>query len=215
MDGRIISLDRETGDRRWSQKIGDQVWATPAVGKDYIVAASTDGSLVRMTLDGKIAWRVEPGGELYSSPLTIEQKDLVVVGTGDRYLIGYSLSGGMLMWRYGAGSEVRSAPVTSGGTIVAGTEDGLIVAIDTDGQLLWKKDLGGAIRSKPLIIGELIAVTSYNSKLYILSLSDGSIAAEYRADAPIYSSPAYHDGRIFFGSNGGFLHAPAVSTSGG
>jgi len=215
MDGRIISLDMETGNRVWSQKIGDQVWATPTVGKDYIVAASTDGSLVRMTRDGKITWRVEPGGELHSSPLTLEEKDLVVVGTGDRYLIGYSLSRGMLMWRYGAGSEVRSAPVTSGGTIVAGTEDGLIVAIDTDGQLLWKKDLGGAIRSKPLIMGELIAVTSYNSKLSILSLTDGSIAAEYRADAPIYSSPAYRDGRIFFGSNGGFLHAPAVSTSGG
>ena len=61
----------------------------------------------------------------------------------------------------------------------------------------------------------MIAITSYNSKLSILSLSDGSIAAEYRADAPIYSSPAYHDGRIFFGSNGGFLHAPAVSTAGG
>ena len=66
-----------------------------------------------------------------------------------------------------------------------------------------------------MILGEMIAVTAYNSKLIILSLSDGSVAAEYRADAPIYSSPAYHDGRVFFGSNGGFLHAPAISMTGG
>ncbi len=215
MDGRIISLDLESGERNWSQKIGDQIWATPSVGKDYIVAATTDGSLVRMTLDGRIVWRVAPGGSLHSAPLCLDKEDLVVVGTGDRYLIGYSLSRGMLMWRYGAGSEVRSAPVTSDGRIFAGSEDGILIALDSNGQLLWKKDLGGAIRSKPLILGEMIAVTSYNSKLCILSLSDGSVAAEYRADAPIYSSPAYHDGRVFFGSNGGFLHAPVVSTTGG
>ncbi len=215
MDGRIISLDFKSGERNWSQKIGDQIWATPSVGKDYIVAATTDGSLIRMTLDGRIVWRVAPGGSLHSSPLCLEKEDLVVVGTGDRYLIGYSLSRGMLMWRYGAGSEVRSAPVTSGGRIVAGTEDGILIAVDNNGQLLWKKDLGGAIRSKPLILDEMIAVTAYNSKLFILALSDGSVAAEYRADAPIYSSPAYHNGRVFFGSNGGFLHAPVISTTGG
>ncbi len=215
MDGRIISLDLETGARRWSQKIGEQVWATPSAGKDYIVAASTDGSLLRMTLDGKVTWRVAPGGSLHSSPLCLEKEDLLIVGTDDRYLIGYSLSKGMLMWRYGAGSEVRSAPVSSDGKIIAGTEDGILIALDMNGQLLWKKDIGGAIRSKPLIIGELIAVTSYNSKLSILSLADGTIAAEYRADGPIYSSPAYHGGRVFFGSNGGFLHAPSVTTAGG
>jgi outer membrane protein assembly factor BamB len=215
MDGRVISLDLENGERRWSQKIGDQVWATPSIGKDYIVAASTDGSLVRLTLDGKVDWRVAPGGTLHSSPLCLEKQDLLVVGTGDRYLIGYSLSKGMLMWRYGAGSEVRSAPVLSGGKVVAGTEDGILVAVDLNGQLLWKKDMGEAIRSRPLVIGEMIAVTSYNSKLSILSSSDGSVLAEYRADGPIYSSPAYHDGRVFFGSNGGFLHAPSVTTTGG
>lgn len=215
MDGRVISLDLETGERRWSQKIGDQVWATPSIGKDYIVAASTDGSLVRLALDGKVVWRVAPGGTLHSSPLCIEKEDLLVVGTGDRYLIGYSLSKGMLMWRYGAGSEVRSAPVLSSGKIVAGTEDGILVAVDLNGKLLWKKDMGEAIRSRPLVIGEMIAVTSYNSKLSILSSADGSIMAEYRADGPIYSSPAYYDGRVFFGSNGGFLHAPTVTTTGG
>ena len=215
MDGRVISLDFESGNRNWSQKIGEQVWATPSVGKDYIVVATTDGSLVRMTHEGKIVWRVAPGGSLHSSPLCLEKEDLVVIGTGDRYLIGYSLSRGMLMWRYGAGSEVRSSPVSYGGKIAAGTEDGILIALDKNGQLLWKKDLGGAIRSKPLILGEMIAVTTYNSKLFILSLSDGSVAAEYRADAPIYSSPAYRDGRVFFGSNGGFLHAPAISMTGG
>jgi outer membrane protein assembly factor BamB len=215
MDGRIISLDFESGERNWSQKIGEQVWATPSVGKEYILAATTDGSLVRMNHAGKIVWRVAPGGSLHSSPLCLENDDLVVIGTGDRYLIGYSLSKGMLMWRYGAGSEVRSAPVASGGRIFAGTEDGILVALDKNGVLLWKKDLGGAIRSKPLIMGEMIAVTGYNSKLYMLSMSDGSVAAEYSADAPIYSSPAYHDGRVFFGSNGGFLHAPVVTMTGG
>jgi outer membrane protein assembly factor BamB len=215
MDGRIISLGLDAGKRDWSQKIGEKIWATPHVGNDYIVVATTDGSLIRMDFNGQIVWRVAPGGELNSSPLCIEGSDLVVLGTGDKYLIGYYLSSGMLKWRYGAGSEVRSSPSVSGGTIVAGTEEGILIALDADGQLKWKSNLGGAIRSKPLIIGDVIAVTAYNAKLSIISISDGSVATEYRADAPIYSSPAYHGGRVFFGTNGGFLHAPEITTSGG
>jgi outer membrane protein assembly factor BamB len=57
----------------------------------------------------------------------------------------------------------------------------------------------------------MIAVTAYNSKLSLLSASDGSIIAEYPAGSPVYSSPAYYDGRIFFGSNGGFFYAPVLS----
>jgi outer membrane protein assembly factor BamB len=214
MDGRIISLDLSSGEREWSQKIGEQIWGTPSAGKDFIIVATTDGSLIRMTHDGKVTWRVEPGGRLHSSPLCIEDRDLVVIGTGDTYIIGYSLSAGMLMWRYGAGSDVRSSPVSSGGTIVVGTENGLLVAVSTDGQLIWKKDMGGAIRSRPLILDEMVAVTAYNSKLSVLSLYDGSVISEYRAASPIYSSPAYHDGRIFFGSNAGFFHAPELKVAG-
>jgi outer membrane protein assembly factor BamB len=211
MDGRIIALDLASGERKWGQKIGSQIWATPAIGKDFIVAASTDGSLVRLSHDGKVVWRVAPGGKLHSSPICIEDMDLIVLGTGDRYVIAYSLSGGMLMWRYGAGSDVRGGPSYSDGRIYAGTEDGLIIALDTDGQLIWSKDLGGAIRSKPLTLDDMIAVTAYNSKLSLLSASDGSIIAEYPAGSPVYSSPAYYDGRIFFGSNGGFFYAPVLS----
>jgi len=207
MDGRVISLVAAGGERKWSQKIGEAVWATPCVTDDALVTASTDGSLIRMNVDGDIEWRVAPGGEIYSSPLCIEDRDLVVVGTNGRYVFGYALGDGSLMWRYGADGEVRSAPVTDGERIYAGTEEGSLVALDMTGRELWKVDTGGAIRSKPLISGEVILVTSYSAKIYAYSTDEGELLSEYRAESALYSSPAYASGRVFFGSNDGFLHA--------
>lgn len=211
MGGRVIALGPSSGERLWSQKIGESVWATPAVAADHIVAASTDGSLVRFGRDGSVVWRVAPGGSIHSSPLVMEERDLVVVGTGDSYLFGYSLKDGSLMWRFAAGSEIRSAPVAEGERIFAGTEAGDLVAVDLSGQQLWKRNAGGAIRSRPLVVNGVIFVTTYNSELSAFMAESGSPAGDYRADSPLYSSPAFHNGRIYFGSNGGFLHAPKVA----
>jgi outer membrane protein assembly factor BamB len=211
MGGRVIALDPGSGERIWSQKIGESVWATPATGDDYVIAASTDGSLVRLSGDGSVVWRVEPGGSIHSSPLTVESDDLVVVGTEDSYLLGYSLKDGSLKWRLAAGSKIQSAPAFSKGRIFVGTESGELIAVDTGGQQMWKRNVGGAIRSRPLVVNGVVFVTTYNSMLSAFDAENGHPAGSYRAESPLYSSPAYHDGRIYFGSNGGFLHAPNVS----
>lgn len=215
MGGRVIALSQKTGERLWSQKIGEEIWATPSTGSQYIVAASTEGSLVRLALDGSVIWRVAPGGSIHSSPLCLEDEGLVVVGTGDSYLFGYSLADGSLMWRFAAGSEIRSAPIAAGETVVAGTESGMLFAVDIRGREIWKRSIGEAIRSRPLVVNGVIFITAYDSKLSAFRVTDGSPVGDYRAESPLYSSPAYHAGRIFFGSNGGFLHAPSVSFTGG
>jgi eukaryotic-like serine/threonine-protein kinase len=211
MGGRVIALDPGSGDRVWSQKIGESVWATPATGRDYVIAASTDGSLVRLSGDGSVVWRVAPGGSIHSSPLCIEDDDLVIVGTGDSFLLGYSLGDGSLKWRYAAGAEIRSTPVFAEGRVFVGTESGDLIAVDLLGRELWKHNTGGAIRSRPLAVNGVVFVTTYNSRLSAFNAEDGSPVGDYRAESPLYSSPAFHDGRIYFGSNGGFLHAPGVS----
>ncbi|MDD3641920.1 MAG: PQQ-binding-like beta-propeller repeat protein [Candidatus Krumholzibacteria bacterium] len=211
MGGRVIALDAENGQRIWSQKIGESVWATPAVGGNFIVAASTDGSLVRLSRDGAVVWRIAPGGTIHSSPLCLEDEDLVIVGSGDSCLFGYSLKDGTLRWRFAAGSEIRSAPASSAGRIFVGTEAGDLVAVDLLGREAWRRNTGAAIRSRPLVVQGVVFVTSYNSKLSAFAVLDGSPLGDYRADSPLYSSPAFHHGRIYFGSNGGFLHAPSVT----
>jgi outer membrane protein assembly factor BamB len=211
MGGRVVALDSENGGHLWSEKIGESIWATPAVGKGFIVAASTDGSLVKLFRDGSVVWRNAPGGSIHSSPLCLDDDSLVIVGTSDSFLLGYSLGDGSLRWRYAAGAEIRSAPAVSSGMIFAGTERGDLIVVDLLGREVWRSSTGGAIRSRPLVVHGMVFVTNYDSKLFAFRIMDGTPAGDYRAESPLYSSPIFHDGRIYFGSNGGFLHAPNVS----
>lgn len=215
MEGTLTAIGLENGKKLWSQKIGAGIWATPTIGADYIIAATTDGSLVRMDHSGKVVWRMSPGGSIYSSPLCIENENLVVFGSGDKYIYGYSLKDGSLMWRFAGGSDIQGASTTDGTNIFVGSEDGVVYALSMQGQLAWRTDMGGAVRSKPLVLGEILLVTTYGSRLSALSTLTGELVIEYKVESPVYSSPASDGERVFFGSLQGFFHAPVIRVSRG
>ncbi len=211
MKGNIVALNFKDGKQIWKQRLGDGIWASPVLSDEYIIAGTTDGSLVRMNREGRIEWRVKPGGSIYSSPLLIEDRDLIIFGSGDKYVYAYSISEGSLMWRFPGGSDLRSTPVTDGKNVYIGSEDGIFYAISYAGRIVWKKNIGGAIRSKPLIMGNVILITNYNSRITVLNSANGELLDEYMVKSPVYSSPATDGKRVFFGSNQGYLYALSVS----
>jgi outer membrane protein assembly factor BamB len=206
VDGRIVAVRSDNGRRLWQRKIGASIVASPAVGPDYVIAATTDGFLVRLDLRGKIVWRVNAGGGILSSPLCIEERNLVVFG-GGRYVNGYSLTGGKRIWRLSAGSAVDGAPSRGGDVIFVGTNNGNLCALTFDGVQLWRCQVGGAVHSRPLVAGTVVLVTTYASRLVAVDAASGKIAGEFHAASPAYSSPASDGTRVYFGSNSGVLHA--------
>jgi outer membrane protein assembly factor BamB len=207
MQGHLMALDLKDGSRLWAKKIGEEIWANSTIGGDYIIAATTDGSLVKLDHDGDILWSAKPGGGIRSTPLCLEKEDLVVFGTKDKYLYGYSLSGGALMWRYMCGGEVNAPPVRAGSSILVGSDDGNLYAVSMNGQLVWRTALRGQILSKPCVKDNTAFVTVYSSKVYAIDLRNGEIESEFQASSPIYSSPHIDGDRIFFGSNGGVFYS--------
>jgi outer membrane protein assembly factor BamB len=207
MGGNLMALDMKDGRLLWAKKIGEEIWATSTIGKDYIISATTDGSLVKLNHDGDILWSAKPGGGIRSAPLCLEQEDLVVFGTKDKYLYGYSLSNGNLMWRYSCGGEVNAPPVRAGSSILVGSDDGNLYAVSINGQLVWRVSLRGTILSKPFVEGDNAFVTTYGSKVFAIDIRNGEIESEFQASSPIYSSPHIDGDRIFFGSNGGIFYS--------
>ena len=210
-NGAVTALRLKDGSRLWERSIGRSIRATPTAGSGYVVASTTDGTIARLDRRGAVVWRASAGAEIPSSPLIVEDRDLVIVGTRNRSLRAFSLGTGARAWAYAAGAEVSGAPALAGTAIVVGTRDGAMHAVGLDGGSLWKSAVGGAILSKPLVAGGIVYATTYGSRLVALDATNGGRLGEFKASSPIYSSPD-HDGKhIYFGSNGGVLYAVRLS----
>lgn len=207
MDGRLVAARLADGRKLWERKIGSSVWSSPAVGSDFIIAAAKNGSLMRYDGHGKLIWKTSVGGRILSSPLCIEDRDLVIFGSENGNVYGYAISSGKRVWRFAAGSEVDGSPANGQRAIFIGTAGGNLYALAFDGTQLWRCGVGGAVRSKPAIVGSLVFVTTYASRLVAVDSASGRTVGEYRASSPVYSSPESDGKRIFFGSNGGTLQA--------
>ena len=210
MSGDLHCVDADTGSEVWKRKLGDGIWSSIWAEGDYVVAATVDGFIKKLDRNGKIIWSETPGRDIYSTPLCIPGEDLIVIGTNKGLISAFRLSDGVLKWQYSVNDEVRSTPAAHGDNIVLGTDDGKVYCFNIEGRMKWMQDIGMAVRSKPLLMDGVVYITSYESKLTAIDLSTGNVLAEYPVESRIYSSPLYYDGKIFFGTNGGFFHSVEV-----
>lgn len=206
-DGRLIAVRLKDGKKLWEKKLGTSIWASPVVGKDYIIVATTDGSLFRLDHRGGVVWKSKAGGGIASSPLCMEDLDLIVFGARDGAVYGYAFSSGTRAWRFAAGSVVDGSPSRGPNGIFVGAKNGKLLSLAFDGTPLWQCDVGGAVYSRPLVAGGAVFVTTYASRLVAVDAANGRICGEYRAASPLYSSPTDDAKRIYFGSNGGVFYA--------
>ena len=97
------------------------------------------------------------------------------------------------------------------------TQRGLVVAMRfanrrgawINGRILWQFPTG-AVESSPLLVGSTLYWGSWTHRLYALDVSKPTrprLRWTFPADDEIDSSPAYANGRIFFGTNGGHVYA--------
>jgi outer membrane protein assembly factor BamB len=207
MAGDLYSVSLENGGIGWKKHLGSAIWSSIVTVENYIVVATVDGHLIKLDRKGKILWQIDPGGEIYSTPICLEKQNCVVIGTNNKLISAFSLSDGSLLWQYTVSGEVRGTPATDGKRIVIGTDDGKLYSFNMSGRILWMQVIGKAVRSKPLIYGKTIFITGYNTKLTAINIDSGNIIDTFSIESPIYSSPLYFNDRIFFGSNDGHFHS--------
>ena len=95
-DGRVLGLDRATGDERWLLELPGPLWSSPVVVDDVLIQGDCDGSLHAFDL-GPAGDRVEPptprwtvelGGCIESTPAVWDGRIFVGTRTGEFYAIG-------------------------------------------------------------------------------------------------------------------------------
>ncbi|HUH00028.1 MAG TPA: outer membrane protein assembly factor BamB [Gammaproteobacteria bacterium] len=190
-DGRVHSLDLETGRSQWTIDTGLKLSAGPAVGHGLLVVGSSAGLIVALdTSDGAERWRTQLSGEVLAPPAV--SAAVVAVRSLDGRLLGLSVESGRELWRIEhepprLSLRGTAAPVIAGSLVVAGFDNGRIGAYSLrDGEARWENLIATGrgrteierladVDSTPQVLGQDVYAVSYRGRLASLALETGEI----------------------------------------
>ena len=142
-DGNVSAFDPETGKQLWRTKLDIDLSAGPGVGGDLVAVVTTDGYLVVLDAgNGRENWRSYMAGESLATPLV--RNELVIVQTVDNRLRAFSAFGGAARWTIEQSTPPltlrgTAAPIPAGTNVIAGFDNGRVVAVDLDsGGVEWE-----------------------------------------------------------------------------
>ncbi|MFV2040223.1 MAG: PQQ-binding-like beta-propeller repeat protein, partial [Acidimicrobiales bacterium] len=132
--GQLIKLDPSSDDPLvWSifdnNNLPDGFWATPAIYRDLVIAASNSGRLIgadRAT--GEIRWEVPLPFGMWSSPVIVD--DVLLQGDCNGTLHAFDVSDTTVqppeLWSVDLGACIESTPAVWDGRIILGTRGGQV-----------------------------------------------------------------------------------------
>lgn len=155
MDGKLFSIDLETGEKNWEVKLAIGIAASPAYRDGKIFVGDIDGFFHCLDDNGKVVWKVETGGEISSSANFY--KGHVLFGSQDAKLYLLNVSDGSTIWEYETPDQIRcSATIAGNRAFVAGC-DGFLHVIDLDeGKEVGSTDIHSPTQSTPAALGEMV-----------------------------------------------------------
>ena len=203
-DGEVVSMAADTGRRAWTVKTKLPLSAGPGVGAGIVVLGSSDGDVIALdATNGAERWRKSVGSEVLAQPLVVN--DLVIVRTVDGHIDALSTTDGANRWALDEAVPRLSLrgtapPVLAGDRIIAGFDNGKVLAIDVrNGDVLWDVIVnapGGRTELERLadidspvhVSGDDVFVVGFQGRIAMLALDSGQIwwardASSYRGFA--------------------------------
>ncbi len=191
---------------RWRYSTGDEVRATPTVGRGFVLIGSYDNNFYALDVaTGTMKWKVETGGGVVSRALIAGEQ--VVFGSEDNNVYAVRLADGQPVWMYATGGPVRSSPCLADGLIVIGSDDGGLFALDAqNGREAWAFRTWRPLRSSPVVVDGIAYVGSEDCYFYAVDVANGSSKWKYQTLRNITSSPAVAEGFVYVGSMDSHLY---------
>lgn len=200
-NGEVIAMTAANGKRVWVVKTKLALSAGPEVGNGIVVLGSSDGDIIALeATNGAQRWRKSIASEILAKPLIVN--DLVVIRTVDGHVEGLSATDGSTKWA--VDEQVprltlrgTAPPVLAGDRIIAGFDNGKVLAIDPrNGEVLWDTIVNSPrgrtelerladIDSPARIAGDDIFVVGFQGRVAMLARDSGQIwwardASSYR-----------------------------------
>jgi outer membrane protein assembly factor BamB len=210
-DGDVVAYDAQSGRNKWSVKTKLALSAGPEVANDVVVLGSSDGEVILLdAATGAKRWQQSIKSEILARPLVAN--DLVVVRTVDGHIEGLALADGATRWA--VDEQVprltlrgTAPPVLAGDKIIAGFDNGRVIAIDSrKGDVLWDTIVNAPhgrtelerladIDSPVRISGDDVFVVGFNGRVAMLAIDSGQIW--WARDASSYRGFAMDDDNLY------------------
>lgn len=191
VDGNVSAFDPETGKQIWRNKLDMGLSSGPGVGNGMVVVASSDGIVVALDASsGDERWRSDVGGESLATPVI--SPNGVVIQTVDNRLRVLERFDGRERWVVLQSMPVltmrgTATPVIVGSNVVAGFDNGRLVAVDLQtGAIEWEallappsgrsdlerlSDIDGAIVS----VGQDVYAAGYQGRIAAVAAESGQV----------------------------------------
>lgn len=213
----VFCVDRATGALRWRATTGNVAslaWgfegtdfysSSPLLVNDLLVAGSADGTVYAWHIaNGAEAWRRPTGGRVRSSPAVSDST--IYVGSFDGTVYALDARTGVERWTYETEGtalnsanfgydrrSIQSSPVVADSTLLVGSRDGHLYALDrTTGRLRWKvaHDETSWIIATPAVRDSLVIDASSDAHfVHALRLRDGTETWRVKTYHSVWASP--------------------------
>lgn len=142
-NGRIIGVDLSL-EPRWRADVGSAIRDVRVAATGDLYATSDDGTLTRVTPDGEIAWKVQPGSQAIRSVVVAED---VLAASGNGVLTRYRRDGALIWQMILPDRPIEITAPPSGGALVT-TESWVTYAYDIEfvPSGAWSERRGGPER---------------------------------------------------------------------
>jgi outer membrane protein assembly factor BamB len=224
----VYALNGQTGAVVWKFAAASWISAAPAVAGGTVYVPSVDHSIHAIWANtGLRRWAHASESWMESSPIVVD--NTVYVGSSDHYLYSLNARTGARNWRFQTSGDVIASPGYSDGMIYLASDDDTLYALTPTRQLVWKHGVNGAIYTAPAVSEGLVVFGvvdngvatpdsqgdfySYNNKVVALDAATGAPRWEYITEpwGFVYSSPATEGGRVYFGTQQGYVRARRLS----
>jgi len=113
-----------------------------------------------------------------------------------------------LLWKYTAGSPVRSSAAVVDGVVYCAGFDGTVFAINANmGIQIWKEKIGDKVWASPTVLNGRVYVGNMENVFYALNAYTGETVWTYPTASGMFNGPAVASGVVYQASNEGTIHA--------
>jgi len=153
-DGQVYALTT-AGALKWTFKSTQAFWTKPVLSGEFVYVTGMDHYLYALKADnGNIAWKVDLGGPITSSPLLSEDGKLYV-GTLASELAAIDANNGSVLWKAKLNGGIWGKPVLKDGVLMVGDAGGKIQGIDANtGTIKWTVDAESPITGGGAQLGD-------------------------------------------------------------